>query len=320
MAISGVTSVGEHRRREELTRARPRLAADPHTCALVDRVVDEPTHDVELGRRGHGPHVNGLLATEGRPLTERGRELDEAVDEGVVHRRVHEHALGREAVLARRDEGAGHGRVGRLLDVGILADDEGVLASELEDDRDEPLGASGQHPTAVLYRANEDDHVDAAFDEGLAGLAVAVDELDQIGGQPLGLERFVEDALEAFRRPSTPLTHLHHHRVAGHEGGDGAAENVLEGVVPGRDGADDPARDVVDEGPLVYEEARAHRLAAEVFLAVGDGPAQLFADRPDLAEHGVGADRKDKGPPGASSVERRRQQIASYAKSTCRVT
>jgi len=32
------------------------------------------------------------------------------------------------------------------------------------------------------------------------------------------------------------------------------------------------------------------------------------------------ADRKDKGPPGASSVERRRQQIASYAKSTCRVT
>ena len=34
----------------------------------------------------------------------------------------------------------------------------------------------------------------------------------------------------------------------------------------------------------------------------------------------VGADRKDKGPPGASSVERRRQQIASYAKSTCRVT
>ena len=127
----------------------------------------------------------------------------------------------------------------------------------------------------------------ARADQRGAGLAVAVDDLHGVLRVAERVERLVEDALHARRRPRDLLGDLHHHRVAREERRDGRPEHVLQRVVPRADDADDAERLVEDRGLLVQEEPARHALGAEVLLAVRDRPAELLADRPDLAHHRV---------------------------------
>ena len=72
-----------------------------------------------------------------------------------------------------------HRRVHRLLEVGVVADDERVLAAELHHHRRHALGARLHDAPAVADRADEQDHVDGGARQRRAGLAEALHRLDR---------------------------------------------------------------------------------------------------------------------------------------------
>ena len=105
-------------------RARSTIAGDP----------------VAVRRRRSAAEVGGRVV--GSPSTTADMSVGDAGDEGVVERALHVGAGGRGAVLPGVDQRAGDRAVGRGVEVGVVEDDEGRLAAELEVD---PLdGAGGQ--------------------------------------------------------------------------------------------------------------------------------------------------------------------------------
>ena len=65
--------------------------------------------------------------------------------------------------------------------VGVVADDERVLAAELHHHRRHALGARLHDAPSVADRADEQDHVDGGARQRGAGLAEALHGLDEVG-------------------------------------------------------------------------------------------------------------------------------------------
>ena len=131
---------------------------------------------------------------------------------GVRDAAVDDVAPGREAHLAlelERGEGAGRGRG---LEVGVVEDDERVVAAELERDALEPLPGERADPPAGRGRAGERDRVDVGVgDDRLADLGVAEDDVEQALGQAGLAEHRLEHRPAADRRLRVGLED---HRVA----------------------------------------------------------------------------------------------------------
>ena len=96
--------------------------------------------------------------------------FDEARDEGVVRSVEDDRPRARGALLAGVAEGGGHGLEHRLVEVGVVVDDDGVLAAHLGDHLLDAVPAGvlrGQHHDlqADVARAGEGDQVDIGIDD-----------------------------------------------------------------------------------------------------------------------------------------------------------
>ena len=104
--------------------------------------------------------------------------VDELVQELVVHPLVDVDPLDAGAGLAGVGARAPQRGVGGGLDVGVLVDEQRVLAAGLDHHRGERLGAGGHHLLAGGRRAGERDLADAGAAQRGAGLAEAGDDLE----------------------------------------------------------------------------------------------------------------------------------------------
>ena len=109
-------------------------------------------------RRDQRPHLAGRVGR--RADLDRQRPRHELADEAVVDRALHQQARARRAHLAAAGEDADQGAVDGGLEVGVLEDDVGALAAELEADLFHVPGAGPHDGLADLDAAGEGHHVD----------------------------------------------------------------------------------------------------------------------------------------------------------------
>ncbi len=193
--------------------------------------------------------------------------LHQRADEAVVDALRHDEARGRRAALAGGEEGAVGGAFHRRLQIGVVEDDQRVLAAHLQLEAAEVLGGGFRHALAGRHRAGEGDGVDVrAVEDRLADhRAGAHDEVEDA----LGQAGAVEDVGERPAAARHQVGRLEHYRVAVDDcrrdlpGGNGDRE------VPRRDQADDAERLALhhhlDAGPDAGDElaVQPQRLAGE---------------------------------------------------------
>ena len=140
----------EHRRRVEPAVAVRAGAARAHDRAARDRVRDVVLHDRPLALQRERAHVG--VGARGVAHAQGARARDHLLGEGVGDGRVHVDALDRRAGLARVHERAPDDAVGRLVEVGVGADDRRVLAAQLEHHRRQVRAAAAMMrlPVATL--------------------------------------------------------------------------------------------------------------------------------------------------------------------------
>jgi hypothetical protein len=172
-----------------------------------------------------------------QPGTHRLGALDEPPLQRVVDVAVDDHAARRSAALARGAERRPDDPLDGEVEIGVLHDEDRVLAAELEVDVLEPVRGRLRHGDAGLAGAGEGDDRDVGVaHEPLARLlAEAVHEVDDAVRQA-GLAEQRHEPLGQERRV---LGRLQHDRVPGHEGRRQLPGGNGDREVPRRDRADD---------------------------------------------------------------------------------
>ena len=236
-------------------------------------------------------------------------------DHLVVHVLLHQQPRARAADVALVEEDALHDALDGLVDRGVVEDDVGRLAAELEGQRLAGAGDRAGDRLAHLGRAGERDLVDVpVLDDGAAGVAGAGHDVDDAGrqvglladlgeqqrGQRGGLGRLEDDGVAGGQR-RRDLPRQHQHREVPRDDLAGHAE---------RPGVRAEARVVELVGPArVVEEVRrgqrdvdvaglADRLAVVQRLEDGELAGALLQD---AGRCGTGTCR---GRPGASGPRR----------------
>jgi hypothetical protein len=187
-------------------------ARDPTTAgqdlgALGLGVGDVPLDRLDLGAEAHRPDVVPGAAT----LPDRPGPLHDEIDEPVVDGVLDVHPLDGHAGLAGVHEGAPHRAGGGELDVGVVAHDHRILATELEQHRRQGLGRRRHHQLAGGDRAGERDLLHTGADEGIPGAAAPGHDLHEVGmGVGLG-----EQPADLQAHQGGDLGGLEYHGVAG---------------------------------------------------------------------------------------------------------
>ena len=201
-------------------------------------------------------------------------------DELVVDALGHQHAGRGRAVLAGVEVARDRDALHRGLDVGVVEDDDGRLAAELEVDALHVRRGAGRHLRAGAHRAGDRDQGGrAVLDEPASGLAVAGHHVERarreelrgelgqaqgaLGGGVAGLED--DGVAGGERRPDLPRGHQ-------------------EGVVPGRHLADD-ADGLTADPRRVAGHVLARRPALQDPRGPGEEP-ELVHHRRDLLARG----------------------------------
>src|SRR5207244_12673862 len=123
--------------------ARPPLAAAEYRRAGRPRTLDRGEHVLELSLVDDRAEVVLVAGTDALRLG----ACEEQVAEAVVDGREDDQARARRASLARVRERRQCRRLHGLLQIRVVADDERLLAAELEADLGEPLaGHARDHP------------------------------------------------------------------------------------------------------------------------------------------------------------------------------
>ena len=184
----------------------------------------------------------------------------------VVDRPVDDDAAGRRAALTRGAEGRPDDAVHGEVEVGVVHDDDPVLAAEFEVHVLEVLGGGLQHRDAGLARAGQRDHADIGMaDDPVPHLAAEpVHEIDDAVGHA-GLDEQLHEALPEHRRV---VRGLEHHGVPAHECRDDLPGRNGDREVPRRDHADDADR-LTDAHLELVGQLRRRRLAEETPALAG---------------------------------------------------
>ena len=186
---------------------------------------------------------------------QRVRVGDERRGEVVEDRLEDVEPLGRGADLACVEESRPGAALGRDIDVlgDVLADDERILAAQLEVDARDAFGADDRDPLARVHGAGECDAVHPIVaDDPLADLARAGEQVDDAGGE------VVEAVGEGQRRQRRQLGGLAHDRVPRRESGRDLPREEEQRVVPGDDAGDDAHRLLQHERELGRLDRRDH--------------------------------------------------------------
>ena len=160
----------------EALQVRVATTSDPDCGALLPGVLHVALDDRELLVPEDRPHV--VLA--GVALAQLAGAGDHLLDEVVVHVLDHVDPFGAAAVMPGVHAGADQRSLNGTIDVGVLANDHGVLAAELEGEGDQLLGAGHGDPAPGGDAPRERHLVDAAVHQGGPGLAVALEHLVQV--------------------------------------------------------------------------------------------------------------------------------------------
>lgn len=171
----------------------------------------------------------------------------EFVDEGVLDVLVGEDEVGGEAGLSGVEEFAEEDATGGEGEVGVVVDDAGTFAAELEDVGGEVGGGVAGDEAADGGAAGEEDEIEALLEDVLGDFGAAAEGGDVFRGEAVGNETG-EEAVAG----GGEFGGFEDDGVAGGEGGDEGAEGELDGVVPG--GEDEGhaagfAEDAVAAGP-----------------------------------------------------------------------
>ncbi|KAH6605612.1 hypothetical protein Trco_004765 [Trichoderma cornu-damae] len=224
-------------------------AAGEQTGALGHGFRDELLEAGEGGVGDHGPHVGVGAEADGPDA--RLQELDEAVVDGAGR----DDSLDADAVLAGGLKGAPEDDVDDARQVAVppaaggLEHDEGVLAAQLGDNGGQAPGGAGGNVVGDGLGADEGDVADAGVRRQVAGgLRPANHRLDNLRVVAVGSEGAAGDAEEVGARPGRLLGHLDQDGVAGEEGADDGAHQVVEGVVPADQRGDHAERLVIFVG------------------------------------------------------------------------
>lgn len=146
---------------------------------------------------------------------------------------MNQDALGRHADLAAVEEGAEGALEGGVVEVGVLPDDGGGLAAELEEDGLEVLARQTADDAADAGGAGEVDLLDGRLGDEVGrdagGVLGGVDEHVEDAGGEAGL---VKDGAEAPHGAGAGFAALEDGRVAGGDGEEDGADAEDVGGVP----------------------------------------------------------------------------------------
>ncbi len=187
-----------------------------------------------------------------------------AVEEGPLERFAHglddDEALAGDAALAGIDHAGGGADLRGLADIGVLEDEVGVRAAELEHAFLEHRARRRGHLPPGLDAAGQGHRRDGRILDQRLHVAAR----DEHGPeQVLGKARLAEHRFDGERRAGHVAGVLEHGAVAGHERRRGEAEDLPEREVPRHHREHDAERVVGDEG---LRPAEVDRLAGEVFF------------------------------------------------------
>ena len=241
----------------------------------------------------HRPDVGVVLPTRSKPQLLDGG--DEFFLERVVDALVRDDARCGRAALAGRPERGPHDAFDREVEIGVVHDDDRVLAAQLEVHVLECLRPGLEHLHARLARAGERDHADVGMaHHTIADAAPAAEDDVHHAVREAGLAEQLDEALRERRRVAR---RLQHDGVPADERRDELPRRDRDREVPRRNRADDADRHAYAHVPLV-RQLRRSRLAVEAPPLAGhvvrdvdrllDVPARLGAHLAHLVRHQVG--------------------------------
>ncbi len=152
------------------------------------------------------------------------------------------------------------------VDIGVGADDHGVLAPEFQAVGDQALRGRGGDAAPGVDRSGEHDVVDDA-NQGGTGFPKTIDDVEH--GRGADLLPAVDRGLPRQRRE---LRRLGQHRAPGHQRRRDIQQRPRQRAIPGRDDPDELVW-LIDDGQLfrgVRDSRRAHRLVGQEFGGVVD--------------------------------------------------
>src|SRR5215207_3314817 len=202
-----VVDVGEDRRLDVPTLVETGRAAatGDHPRALVAALGDVALHTVAVTRREH--RADRGLGVERVAHLHRCRRGGDGIDDVVVARPRGEDAGLRDARLAVVHDRVRHESGDGRLEVGVVEDDRGRLATELERAALELLTADGTDLATRDTGAGEGDLVGVGVaHQVLAHLAVGLHDVEHAGREP-GLLRDLGEEVRVERRLRRRLEH-----------------------------------------------------------------------------------------------------------------
>src|SRR5262252_3969597 len=179
-----------------------------------------------------------------------------------VMRTMHVTTLNREASLSGVHKRAPDGSARRDIDIGIVEDEHGIFAAQLEHHWKQPRRGRLSDPLASWNAAGKDQLVYVGLEYGGSGPSVA----DQNRENGFGNSSLVHKRLQFHSHPRRELRWLQHNRISGHECGQGVDRRNRQRIVPRRDDADYAMR--------LAQDAPAFGLHRETAMLDGSFPKE----------------------------------------------
>lgn len=230
-------------------------AADGGCRAALQSVLDVFADDRGLARQRNRPDLRILVAADAYLPG----KLADLPDELVVHRFDDVGHFETDAPVPGVLHGTPHDVSGGFVQVGVLGDDDAVLATEFQQNGGQGPSALGGHRFARGDAAREREFVEAGLDERLPRGPVSVQVL-QDGRQVRNGTLPGSD--EPFGDAGRDLAWLEDYGVPGRERVDEDGRGSEQGEVPGADDADHSVGLVFDPRTLVGRGGAALNLSA----------------------------------------------------------
>mmetsp|Transcript_47094 Transcript_47094/g.134847 ORF Transcript_47094/g.134847 Transcript_47094/m.134847 type:complete len:205 (-) Transcript_47094:422-1036(-) len=191
------------------------------------------------------------VAAQGRTLPHALYQVCDMLAELLVDLVINDEAFRASTILAHVLESTSHDKLRKLLGIRIIANDEGVFASKLQDHRGQSLGGVLHHLSAHTDTAHENDLVNFR-DEGTACVGVSNCELHQVCWSTNGFKAAFDDLAVVLRGPRCVLRNLDDDSIPREESGNEWIEDIVERIVPRNNRTDDTHRNPFNPACLVH--------------------------------------------------------------------
>ena len=176
--------IGDHGGGEEIAGVADALAARENFRALGLGVAGELLHGRQPTRIGERTHLAGLVETVAD--LQAGSEARETLRKALVQALVHQIARRRDADLAGVAELGAADDLDRLVEIGVLGDDDRRMAAELHGRALHVQAGERRKLLADRGRAGEADLADDGMRDEIGGnlRRIAIDEADRARREP----------------------------------------------------------------------------------------------------------------------------------------